>query len=136
LIATVRVPPASDPASGSDLGGARKISLPQIFGAEFQDRIAAERVVRRQCDAGGAADARSLLDCDDITERVHRPAAVRFRNQAGKQTHLSERLHVFVEKTLFPIERRRRGLDLLQAEGPDLLAILQMFLFQHGLVLQ
>ena len=77
------------------LGERRQIFLLLRFGAEFEDVIAAERIVRRDDDADRAVDAREFLDRSGVFDVAEAGAAVFFGKDDAEQAHFGELGHDF-----------------------------------------
>ena len=97
--AVVRVPPASEPASGSvsdqqpsfsPCARGTDVFLLLRVGAKFVDVIGAKRIVRRDDDADGAVHAGKFFDGDDIFDIAEPRAAVFFRENDAEQAELRE----------------------------------------------
>ena len=106
--AVVRVPPASEPASGSVSDQQPSFSprasgttyfMPLRFGAEFVDVVGAKRIVRGHDQPHRAIDARQLLDGDDVLDVAQAGAAVLLREDDAQQAQLGELGNQFRRET-------------------------------------
>ena len=77
-------------AEGAALRQGHDVFLLLRFGAEFEDVIGAERIVRGDDQTDRAIDAREFFDGDDVFGVAEARAAVGFRKNHAEQTHLSE----------------------------------------------
>ena len=126
--AFVRVAPASEPASGSVSPNAasalarrepRQPLLLLLLVAEEEDRHRAERGVRRDRDRDGGVDARQLLDCDRVRDRVAAGAAVLLGDRQAHQPQLGELGDELVREAVLAVELLGDRRDLRLGELAD-----------------
>ena len=95
----VRVPPASEPASGS-VSDQQPSFLPCASGttilfllrfvAKFENVIGAQRIMRRNDNAHRTIDARKLLDGDDVFDVAQSRAAIFLGKNHAQQAHFRQ----------------------------------------------